>query len=189
MKNTTSDYLQIDVRLLRRWGYLRGVSQSGTLTWRRNGEVIASVGIRSESGRVVLSYRHSRNNGEWTKCEYPVWLDWTPCNYGGQRAWFLCPASGCGRRVATLYLGSIAACRHCYGLVYDSQNETKWDRALRRCQNIREKLGGSGSLAEDFPPKPKGMHWRIYERLAEAADDAENQCWPPWLLRAASKGT
>jgi hypothetical protein len=26
-------------------------------------------------------------------------------------------------------------------------------------------LGGSGSLAESFPPKPKGMHWRTYWRL------------------------
>jgi hypothetical protein len=32
------------------------------------------------------------------------------------------------------------------------------DRALRNAQAIRVKLGGSGSMADFFPPKPKGMH-------------------------------
>jgi Transposase DDE domain len=32
-------------------------------------------------------------------------LEWTPCNYGGARPWFLCPMDGCRRRVAVLYAG------------------------------------------------------------------------------------
>jgi hypothetical protein len=46
--------------------------------------------------------------------EYPVRLEWTGCNLGGRRAWFLCPAQGYGRRVAILFRGSIFACRHCH---------------------------------------------------------------------------
>ncbi len=91
-----------------------------------------------------------------------------------------------------LYAGSLAACRLCYGLAYDSQRETAHDRALTRFQKISEKLGGSGVLADGIPPKPKGMHWRTYERLAQKADDASYQSFPPWLLRAVlaeSKGT
>ena len=39
------------------------------------------------------------------------------------------------------------------------------ERALAKAQAIRMKLGGSGSMAELFPLKPKGMHNRTYQRL------------------------
>jgi hypothetical protein len=54
---------------------------------------------------------------------------------------------------------------------------------LTKTQAIRVKLGGEPGLIHDFPPKPKGMHWRTYYRLREKADDAENQSWPPWVYR------
>ena len=110
---------------------------------------------------------------------------WTarPCNYGGERVWFLCPARGCSRRVAVVYGGSIFACRHCYQLAYDSQREAPYSRALSRAQAIRMKLGGSPNMAEDFPDKPKGMHWRTYDLLCREAEDAQNRSCPPWLIR------
>jgi hypothetical protein len=58
-----------------------------------------------------------------------VRLEWTPCNYGGQRPWFLSPVRGCSRRVAVLYGGGIFACRRCHGLNYQSQHAQAWDRA------------------------------------------------------------
>lgn len=56
-------------------------------------------------------------------------------------------------------------------------------RALRKAQIIRQRLGGSGSLGDSFPDKPNGMHWRTYDRLCQAAQQAENRSWPPSLLR------
>jgi len=95
----------------------------------------------------------------------------SPCNFGGERLWFLCPE--CKRRVLMLYLcrrerwGMMMdafACRRCADLCYPSQLEHSLRRAVRRAMNVRLKLGGSSNLSEPFPPKPKGMHWTTYER-------------------------
>ena len=37
---------------------------------------------------------------------------------------------------------------------------------------IREILGGSLGVLDDFPAKPKGMHWRRYNRLRHLHDQA-----------------
>jgi hypothetical protein len=117
--------------------------------------------------RVILTYRHrSGPSGKWKEVREPVPLSWTACNFGGERPWFICPGAGCGRKVAVLYrLGRYFLCRHCYDLVYESQREDKMYRALRRAQKIRNHLGGSANMMEPFPEKPKGMHWKTYERL------------------------
>lgn len=86
------------------------------------------------------------------------------CNYGGQRAWFVCPR-GCGRRAAILYYGNTPACRHCYHLAYEGQQESAKYRLLHRAQAVRMQLGGSASLMDPFPARPKGMHWRTYRRI------------------------
>jgi len=179
-KSTTSDYRQLDIRELKRNGFMEPGRQL-TLQWSRGGEVTASIDLRTELDRVILSYRHHGSNGEWASEEYPVWLDWTRCNYGGMRAWFQCPGRGCYRRVAVLYGGGIFACRHCYQLAYESQHETAHSRALGRAQAIRVKLGGTPG--GEFPDKPKGMHWRTYECQRQRAERAENASWPPWLLK------
>jgi hypothetical protein len=46
-------------------------------------------------------------------------------------------------------------------------------RALRRAQKIRESLGGSSNMTEPFSDKPKGMHWRTYQRLWLEHHEAE----------------
>lgn len=122
---------------------------------------MASISVRTEPGRVILTYRHRRGGENWKGESYPVYLDWTVCNLGGQRPWFLCPAQGCGRRVSILYLGgSIFACRHCYQLAYPSQREVAYDRAAKRADKIRERLGWEqGILNPKGWRKPKGMHW------------------------------
>src|SRR5215207_7192048 len=105
--------------------------------------------------RVILTYRHrSGPSGEREDVQEPVPLTWTACNFGGQRAWFVCPRAGCGRRVAVLYgPGSYFLCRHCYDLVYESQRENGMYRALHKAQSIRERLGGSASMMKPFPER------------------------------------
>ena len=175
-KNTTSDMRALDIRRLQRDGLLTPGRTFGW-NWLRNGEEVASIQTRTEVDRVILNYRSRSNGGEWQAMEYPVTLEWTPCNLGGRRAWFLCPARGCGRRVAILFGGSIFACRHCHKLAYECQRETDDDRAMRRADTIRRRLGWGAGIANPEGGKPKGMHWRTFERLKAEHDAFANASW------------
>lgn len=171
-KYTTVDYQAIDVRRWKRDGLLTS-HQSFGWQWSRDGEVFASIQVRTETGRVVLTYRHRTQrdgDGQWQDESYPVYLDWTDCHFGGQRTWFRCPAGGCGRRVVRLYGGRIFACRHCYKLAYPSQRETHDDRAVRRADRIRNKLGWMPGILNGNGRKPKGMHWNTFEQLTAQHD-------------------
>jgi hypothetical protein len=76
--------------------------------------------------------------------------------------------------VAILYgPGKYFLCRHCYDLRYESQREDKKDRALRRAQKVRQRLGGSANILESFPERPKGMHHDTYMRLFREHHEAE----------------
>jgi hypothetical protein len=125
--------------------------------------------------QVTLLYRHKSGlGGEWEDVREPVELAWTACNFGGERPWFICPGAGCGRRVAVLYgPGRYFLCRRCYDLSYESQREDKTQRALRRAQKIRQRLGGTANMMEAFPEKPKGMHHETYMRMFWDYHEAE----------------
>ena len=168
-KRTTSEMRSLDVRKLQRDGLLTP-ERSVSLTWSRNGKPEATIDMQVDSDRVSLDYRQRDRGGEWQAMNYPVRLAWTPCTYGGQRAWWLCPAVGCGRRVAVLYGGSVFACRHCQRLAYKSQRETPNDRAYRRANNLRDRLGWVPGVIHGAGVKPKGMHWRTYWRLRAIHD-------------------
>lgn len=163
-KSTTSDMRALDVRCLQR-DRLLTPGQAFGWNWTRRGEPVASIQIRTEVDRVFLDYRSRSHGGEWQPMEYPVSLEWTGCNLGGRRAWFLCPGDSCGRRVAILYGGRIFACRHCHKLAYECQREAPDNRAMRRADTIRARLGWGAGIANPIGGKPKGMHWRTYLRL------------------------
>jgi hypothetical protein len=168
--DTTEGYRSIDVRWLKREGLLSS-RVSRRITWSRRGKITGSIIVRSEPGHVILDYRHRDRDEQWQDENYPVYLDTTPCHMGGERHWFLCPGRKCGRRVAVLYGGAIFACRQCYQLAYPSQREKSGDRAARRADCIRDKLGWPrGILHGGDLGKPKGMHWRTYKRLCREHD-------------------
>jgi hypothetical protein len=142
----------------------------GGWQWTRDGETVASIQMRAEQDRVILIYRHRSGDGEWKDEQYPVRIVRTPCNLGGSRAWFICPAAGCGRRVAILYGGGIFACRHCYRLAYASAREDVCDRAARRADRLRARLGWEPGILNGNGSKPKWMRWRTFDRLAAEHD-------------------
>jgi hypothetical protein len=166
----TDAYHRIDVRRWQRDGFLTP-GRAFNWQWTRNGGTAAWISVRTEADRVVMSYRHRRDGGEWKGEEHPVRLDWTPCTYGGQRVWFLCPVAGCGRRVALLYGGPVFACRHCHRLAYRCQREAFHERAARRADKIRARLGWAPGILNDAGDKPKGMRWRTFGRLVGEHED------------------
>lgn len=169
-RRTTGGLWRLDIRTISRAGGLTPGRAFGW-QWSSRGEVVASIDIHAAADHVMLSYRTRERGGDWQDVRYPVRLNWTPCTYGGQRAWWLCPAAGCGRRVAVLYSGRLYACRHCHELAYASQRERPHDRAGRRVDKLRDRLQWDAGILNGSGYKPKGMHWRTFERL-QAQHDA-----------------
>jgi hypothetical protein len=187
-KPSTAACNRFDLVSLRRGGWLRpGVV--GTATWSRGEQETAAIGwaVVDEGGTVTALELRYAVGGE--AIAYRVPLEWTPCHFGGERPWFVCPGDGCGRRAAVLYGGRYFLCRRCQGLAYESTRESPGERATRKVQRIRKRLGGSANLLTPLPPKPKGMHWRTYERLAAAEGAAEgvrHAAFEAWAERTSA---
>jgi hypothetical protein len=167
----------LDINRLNRAGCLRPGYRGGW-EWKRDGERVGWIQFRRDGDRLVLSYRVRRHGGKWQDVEQPTPIVWMPCRFGGARPYFVCPGVlngiSCGRRVGKLYgAGAYFLCRYCYRLAYASQREDRYDRALRRANNIRMRLGGEPGIASAFPGRPKGMHHETYERLKSAALNTE----------------
>ncbi len=160
----TDDMRTLDVRKLQRQRLLTP-GNSLSWAWSHNGETTATINLVVGADRVTLEYRQRERGGDWRPMNYPVRLAWTGCNFGGRRVWWLCPAAGCGRRVAVLFGGTVFACRHCHRLAYRSQREADHDRASRRADKLRDRLGWQPGILNSSGIKPKGMHWRTFERL------------------------
>jgi hypothetical protein len=188
---TVDDARVLDIGEWRRKGLLK---RDGWITsrWFRGERETASIGawIVGKDGdeqvcAAVLVYRvgsgtHTRDVRE------TVPIVWTPCRYGGMRPHFVCPGeegAPCRQRVLKLYScrGPLFLCRQCSDLTYESRREGYGQRALRRAQQVRQRLGGSASMIAPFPEKPKGMHWATYDRLWEQARSAE-AVYDGWAL-------
>ena len=187
-RDTVESCRAIDVNRLHQEGCLHH-GWWGGWQWTRDGEKVASINLRAEEDRLHLSYRVRIAGGDWEDVEETVRIVRVPCRFGGTRSYFICPGvvNGipCGRRVVKLHgPGRYFLCRHCYRLVHTSQSEGAWDRALRRANRIRMRLGGEPGMAAPFPSRPKGMWRRTYERLREEAFEAERFADDAFLIRA-----
>ena len=162
-RTTTEQVHSVDIRYLKKRSFLKS-GITGTLSWNCGGEQTGSIRFKTSSDSLQLIYKHRQGGGDWIDENERVAFDWTHCNYGGNRQWFLCPH--CGKRVAILYgLNSGFLCRHCYGLPYASQGETYLDRIMRKTRKIRKRLDGDVDLSMPIFHKPKGMHWKTFNRL------------------------
>lgn len=178
----------LDVNRLHREGCLRA-GWAGLMQWMRDGEQVAGIGLRAEHDCLNFSYRFRIYDGDWEDVAESVRIVRAPCRFGGTRPYFICPGvrngSVCGRRVEKLYRpGRYFLCRHCYRLAYASQSEDFGDRAQRRADKIRRRLGGEPGWDALFPQKPRGMWRRTYEQLQERAFNDEMIADQAFALRA-----
>jgi len=103
-------------------------------------------------------------NGQHFECS--VDLQTTQPNFGGLRWWFVSPL--CERCAQKLFLPPDAdgfGCRTCHKLSYASRSEKPFHRSMERARKIQLRFGGSPSLLDPFPTKPKGMWRKTYRRL------------------------
>lgn len=170
VRETTDALLKLDVRWLHRVGGLRpGATMFPSWSRARDGQPSGSIVTIMDPDRPVLTLKYStqRPGEDWQPVKESVWLDSTPCNYGGERPWFLCP--GCNSRRAVLFsVGGRFRCRQCHDLAYSSTREDPTERAIRRCAELRSKIGGGwGQPVWTIPPKPDDMTWRRYGRIVD----------------------
>jgi hypothetical protein len=134
---------------------------SGKKSGRRTTGSVTSLDIRtmrheSMPGATAVTVTF---NGVMTT----IAITWTPCHYGGERGWWVCPQ--CGKRVAIVYMCRVWACRQCLGLAYQIDRTAKADKPFKRVNAVRDRLGWGGGVASPMGNKPKGMHWTTYGRL------------------------
>ena len=174
----TDDYLSIDLAWMQRHGCLKP-GGAGSLSWSRGGSTTNSIRYRTEADGLRLIYKTKDGENSWRDVNELVPLARSLTKFGGSRQWFLCPS--CSKRCRILYGGTLFRCRRCHGLRYESQYEPDFACAASRSHKLRAKLGHIGSLDEPFPPKPRGMRWRTYDRL-RAEDERLQSLWGAGIM-------
>ena len=175
--------LAVDINRLLRDG--AGDGRARVVRWESQGREVASAHYRLSGGRLmVMMVTSDGDQGRRSLELQEVETTAMPCNYGGERRFFLCPGrveelhelgaynflgkdGSCGKRVAKLYRapgGKRFLCRHCLDLTYFSTRVSADVRLARRALAIRRRLGQE-DVMEPFPPRPRGMHHQTYQRL------------------------
>jgi hypothetical protein len=174
-RKTLVSYWVLDVDQLAKKGCLQP-GWFGTCRWIVGNEDV-SLNLRAEAKRVHLSYPVRVGDRDWRDVTDTIPIVHLPCRFGGSRAYFLCPGpcgTDCGRRITKMHLSNrYFLCRHCAKLAYASQFEASWQRALRRANKLKRRLGIDGGIAEPLPDKPKGMWLRTYGCLLDEILQAE----------------
>lgn len=149
-----------------------------TMRWNDGG----NIGVALYLDRLMVGYSVTQESGQREKVRTAIHFDSVPNNYGGsQRYYFLCPH--CGRRCRLLYLHRLHfKCRQCAGLNYPSQQATKGthETSQRLIKFLREKFGVEESLSPHeasyyWPARPKGMHYKTYDRLRIELEQLQEQ--------------
>jgi len=163
-KLTTSEVLCLDVKKI---GIKRNDMFKCTLEWS-NGSRIGV--IKKEQYNIVIGYAIANVNSNKEYYKYDISIDYTPCTYGNERSWFICPR--CGRRCSKLYFReNYFRCRTCQSLNYRLQQEDKNDRLIEsiniKIYKLQDRLKMKRDLNSYNCIKPKGMHYRTYIGLED----------------------
>ena len=183
-KEHLEQQLRIDIRYLKKNRMLEPGTY--TLGWScGDEETAARAGLIVGSRKMVVACSWiDGETGESEKMKLAIDLLELPCRYGGSRKWLICPR--CGHRMAVLVLTPPSVgCRHCMNLSYASQSENVSYRGLRKMNKIADRLQ-RGEYFGEMLLKPKGMHWKTYNRLIEQHDEADTQSMH-WMIARMGK--
>lgn len=199
-KDQVEQSRRLDVGWFQRRGYLQDVPLPGRSTWTGpRGE--SEIQWTASAGAVWLHYKVRQGLEDWQAYDYPVHVGYTPLPRGGRRAWFHCPAQGCGRRCKVLYMPPAArvfACRRCHNLAYTAQQDRdelgKRDDWLRHEERMTERLARLlgrhqqvMNLADrlglgDDPPPDRAALAQAYPLAPPAVLDALAAGVPPSII-------
>ncbi len=89
--------------------------------------------------------------------------------------WFTFSCPHCKKGRFALYELSIGfRCRTCLNLAYTSENQGKTSRASSMKWKIIGKLSNE---ADEYPPRPKGMHQKTYEQIINRSQKYDKLGW------------
>ena len=156
--------------------------------WRAPGEC-QDIGYSTSEEGLRLAFEVSASGGGWQSIRQTVAVVRVPCRLGGERAYFVCSGlsgSPCGQRAVKLYADTVGFfCRRCLGLAYASQNEDAWDRARRRAQKARLRIGGGPDVNAPLPfIKPRNVQSQKFSRLYRSAEEAKDRAVEAFIANA-----
>jgi hypothetical protein len=169
-KDTTSDMQTLDIRRLQRDGLLiRAGLRLAMDTQRRAGGVDPDRGHGSRPRDAQLSQPEQRRRLATDGIPCRSGMD-GPCTLAVGGRGFAARRSGCGRRVAILY-GGTGSSPVDTATIWSMRASGKPRTIVRGGWRRRSGSGWVGRRALPTPDggKPKGMHWRTFERLTAAA--------------------
>lgn len=171
-QTTTEEVKRIDVRYMKQRGLL-SPNAAGNLSWNCQGKPTGNINYTCYQGHLQLNYRYKDQGREWLPVLQHIPIDRTPCYFGGERLWFLCPC--CNRRIGVLYYkNNYFLCRHCCQLSYPSQLQGNNENLLAKMQKLGQKTFAYYEYGEGFGKK-KGMHWKTFNRLCAHYEAIEQQ--------------
>ncbi len=143
------------------------------MSWQDNwGRQTAAIEVIGGAQQVTLAYSvRSNDQSPWRRVEEPVRILRMARPFGGEQVFIACP--GCRRRVMSIALsGGRFRCRTCHGLTYASSQEGSTDRAMRRANKLRRRLGCEPGWEAPYW-KPKHMRQRTFNWIEEQIEAAE----------------
>jgi hypothetical protein len=159
-------------------GYLvrHGMHRPGTYSthsWQDNWKrPTGSIQVVGGDGFFTLVYSVQNDGTEdWQHIEERVEIARVLKPFGGAQSYFRCPR--CARRVTTLALRrQYFRCRTCVGAAYASSQEGSTDRAMRRANKLKQRLGAEPGLDSCYW-RPKHMRQRTFARIDAQIQAAE----------------
>ena len=132
MVRTIDNYLRLSVTDCKRMGYFRPNSlTSGVVSWTQRGEVVASIGMQTNTAGIV-PYAVLNYNYKGTPVHVELTLRFCPSNLNNGTGfyYFVCPVTGLSCRNLYLVDGKFIS-RPAFRPLYSSQAERRRNDGLR----------------------------------------------------------